>query len=143
MSVGCRNFHSIDQMAISPTIKQLREFGLLIAIAFPLLLGWLLPSLHGHGFQTWTLWIAIPALSLGSIAPRTLRKPYQLWMALGHLLGWLNSYIIIGAIFILVLQPIALVMRFTGYDPLSRSRSKLATYREKRHTTCINLTRIF
>ena len=64
-------------MATSPTTKQLREFGLLLAIAFPLLLGWLLPALRGHGFHFWTLWIAIPALSLGLIAPRTLRQGWR------------------------------------------------------------------
>ena len=130
-------------MAASPTTKQLREFGLLLAIAFPLLLGWLLPALRGHGFHSWTLWIAIPALSLGLIAPRTLRHPYQWWMALGHALGWFNSHIILGAVFLLVLQPIALVMRLTGYDPLRRRSQQLTTYREKRHTAGINLTRIF
>ena len=116
-------------MSTSPTTKQLREFGLLLAIAFPLLLGWLLPALRGHGFHAWTLWIAIPALSLGLIAPRTLRQPYQWWMALGHALGWFNSHIILGAVFLLVLQPIALVMRLTGYDPLRRRSQQLTTYR--------------
>ena len=64
----------MTRMATSPTTKQLREFGLLLAIAFPLLLGWLLPALRGHGFHTWTLWIAIPALSLGVLAPRARRQ---------------------------------------------------------------------
>ena len=130
-------------MTTSPTTKQLREFGLLLAIAFPLLLGWLLPALRGHGFHSWTLWIAIPALSLGLIAPRTLRQPYQWWMALGHALGWFNSHIILGAVFLLVLQPIAFVMRLTGYDPLRRKKSSLISYPEDRPSKSIDLDRIF
>ena len=130
-------------MTQSPSRKQLREFGLLLAIGFPLLLGWLLPALRGHGFHTWTLWIAIPGLTFGLLAPRALAWPYRGWMALGHALGWFNSHIILGAVFLLVLQPIAFVMRLTGYDPLRRRQQKLTTYREVREHKAINLTRIF
>jgi hypothetical protein len=127
----------------SPSRRQLREFGLLIGIAFPLLLGWLLPALHGASFRSWTLWIAIPALILGLVAPRVLALPYRGWMALGHGLGWVNSHLILGAVFVVVLQPIALVMRLNGHDPLRRRRSPVASYREVRKTNVINLARIF
>lgn len=128
----------------APSRKQLREFGLLIGIVFPVVLGWLLPALHSHPFRIWTLWIAIPALVLGLVAPRTLAKPYQGWMALGHGLGWINSHLILGAVFVLVLQPIALLMRLTGHDPLRRKLSGNAqSYRETRPNSAINLRRIF
>ena len=86
-------------MATSPTTKQLREFGLLLAIAFPLLLGWLLPALRGHGFHPWTLWIAISALSLGLIDLRTMQQPYQWCMDLGQVLGWLAATSFLGSCF--------------------------------------------
>jgi len=53
----------------SPTKKQLREFGLLIAVGFPLLLGWLIPTLRGESFHLWTLWVAIPSLSYSALDP--------------------------------------------------------------------------
>ena len=114
----------------APPSKQLRDFGLLIGVVFPLLLGWLLPALRSHGFQVWTLWIAIPALCLGILAPRTLIWPYRGWMTLGHALGWINGHIILGAVFLLVLQPIAAIMRIKGYDPLRRRRTNNNTYKE-------------
>lgn len=129
---------------LKPTTKQLREFGYLIGCGFPLLLGWLLPALHGHGFRFWTLWIALPALGLGLFAPALLSRPYRAWMALGHALGWVNSHVILGLVFVLVLQPIALLMRSFGHDPLRRKRSAaLATYREDRRSASSDLTRIF
>ena len=132
-------------MIIKDTIskKQLREFGLLIGFGFPILIGWLLPSIFGHELRLWTLWLGIPGLVLGLTAPRLLKYPYKGWMALGHTLGWINSHIILGLVFILVLQPIAYIMRLTGYDPLRRRRKGEATYREncKDHKT--DLTRIF
>jgi len=123
--------------------KQLREFGLLIGFGFPILIGWLLPSIFGHELRLWTLWLGIPGLILGLTAPRLLKYPYKGWMALGHTLGWINSHIILGLVFILVLQPIAYIMRLSGYDPLRRRRKGKATYREncKDHKT--DLTRIF
>ncbi|MDA7435165.1 SxtJ family membrane protein [Synechococcus sp. AH-601-J22] len=123
--------------------KQLREFGLLIGFVFPFLIGWLLPALFGHEFRVWTLWIGIPGLILGLVAPRLLHYPYKCWMALGHTLGWVNSHIILGLVFIIVLQPIAYVMRLTGYDPLRRRRKSEKTYRENRQNYRTDLTRIF
>lgn len=127
-----------------PSLRQLREFGLLIGIVFPLLLGWLLPALHGHPFREWTLWIGLPALALGIAWPRGLAWPYRGWMALGHGLGWINSHLILGAVYVLVLQPLALLMRSLGHDPLRRRRNSTAgSYREERANPEVNLRRIF
>ncbi len=123
--------------------KQLREFGLLIGFGFPILIGWLLPSLVGHGFRAWTLWVGGPGLILGLTAPRLLHYPYKGWMALGHTLGWVNSHIILGLVFVVVLQPIAYIMRLFRYDPLRKRRKSTNTYREVRANNHIDLTRIF
>ena len=123
--------------------KQMREFALLIGFGFPILIGWLLPSIFGHEYRVWTLWVGIAVLILGATAPLLLHYPYKVWMALGHFLGWVNSYIILGLIFIIVLQPIAYIMRLKGYDPLRRRRSGQKTYRENRQKHQTDLTRIF
>lgn len=123
--------------------KQLRHFGIFIGLAFPILIGWLLPFLSGHGFRLWTLLIGFPCLILGLLAPPLLFYPFKLWMATGHILGWLNSHIILGIVFVFVLQPIAILMRFTGYDPLRQRRSSQQSYREDTHTHRTDFTRIF
>ena len=125
------------------TKKQLREFGLLIGLGFPILIGWLLPLIFGHEFRAWTLWIGVPVLILRLTAPRLLHYPYKSWMALGHVLGLINSHIILGLVFIFVLQPIAYIMRLKGYDPLRTIRKKEKTYRENRKDYKTDLTRIF
>ncbi len=123
--------------------KQLREFGLLIGIGFPILIGWLLPTIVGHGFRAWSLLIGVPGLILGLTAPRLLYYPYKYWIAIGHALGWVNSHIILGLVFIIVLQPIAFLMRLSGYDPLRSRRKGKKTYRENRQDKHTDLTRIF
>ncbi|MCP9899003.1 hypothetical protein KBZ16_17440 [Vulcanococcus limneticus Candia 3B3] len=131
-------------MTDSPSKKQLKEFGYLIGFGFPILIGWLLPTLFGHGFRAWTLWVGIPGLILGLIAPGLLRQPYRAWMALGHALGWVNSHVILGLVFIVVLQPIAYVMRLFGHDPLRRKKNHgNQSYREERKTLEVDFNRIF
>ena len=123
--------------------KQLRDFGLLIGFGLPLIIGWLIPSITGHAFRAWTLWISIPTLVIGIISPRFLKKPYQAWMQLGHLLGYVNSRIILGIVFVAVLQPIAFAMRAFGYDPLRSKKSNLLSFKEKKEGSKVDLTRIF
>ncbi len=122
--------------------KQLREFGFIIGFGIPIIFGWLFPLLLAHEFRLWTIWIGVTGLILGLTSPRLLHYPYKIWMKLGHVLGWVNSHIILGFIFIFIVQPIALIMRLIGYDPLRRRRNGEKTYRENRknHT---DLTRIF
>ncbi|WP_269622417.1 SxtJ family membrane protein [Prochlorococcus marinus] len=126
-----------------PSKKQLRDFGYLIAIAFPLILGWLIPLITGHHFRIWTLWVSLPSLFLAIISPASLSKPYKAWIFIGDLLGWINSRIILGLVFIIVLQPISFLMRLFGYDPLRLKSLKLDTYRESVKNGTIDLTRIF
>ena len=125
--------------------KQLREFSILIGFGIPILIGWLIPFLMGHGFRVWTVFIGIPSLTLGLISPRLLYYPYKGWMSLGNLLGWINSRIILGLVFISVLQPIAFLMKLSGYDPLRKNirKNKLNSYKELRGSHRIDLTRIF
>ena len=65
-------------------------------------------------------------------------------MALGHILGWINSKIILGLVFIIVLQPIALIMKLFNYDPLKlKWDSQKSSYKEIKIYKENDLTRIF
>ena len=103
--------------------RQLKDFGLLVGLGFPIIIGWIIPLFGGHSFRTWTLWVGCPLMILGLLAPNTLFYPYKVWMKIGLALGWINSRIILGLVFFLVLQPIALIMKFVGYDPLKTKKS--------------------
>ena len=123
--------------------KQLRDFGFLIGLGFPILIGWLIPALTGHGLRVWTLWVGFPGLIIGLTSPRLLNYPYKFWMKLGFILGWVNSKIMLGLVYIIVLIPIAFVMRMIGYDPLRTKSNGEKTFREKRKNYQTDLTRIF
>ena len=130
-------------MSSSVSQKQLREFGLLIGIVFPIIIGWMIPLITDHPFRSWTLFIAAPSIIIGIFKPNLLLYPYQFWMELGDKLGWINSRIILGLVFLLVLLPIAIIMRIFGYDPLRRKHLNKKSYRENKKNYKIDLTRIF
>jgi len=123
--------------------KTLREFSYLIGFGFPIIIGWLLPVITKHEYRIWTLWIGLISIIIGLISPKLLHYPYKLWMKFGYILGWINSRIILGVIFILVLQPIAIVMKCFGYDPLGKKRKGKISFKENRLNPLIDFTRIF
>ncbi len=123
--------------------KTLREFGFLLGFIFPFLIGWILPLIGGHSFRTWTLFISIPSIILAVTKPSLLLYPYRGWMKIGHILGWLNSRIILGLVFLIVLQPIALIMRIFGHDPLRTKKFSQKSYREIKTNHKVNLRKIF
>ena len=122
---------------------ELRKFGFLIGLGFPLIIGWILPAIFGHQFRVWSLLFSPPALIFAFFSPKLLYYPYKVWMALGHYLGFINSRLILGLVFILILQPIALFMKLTGYDPLKKKKSNLKTFREYRSNNKTDFNRIF
>ena len=125
------------------TNTELRKFGIFVGSAFIVLLGFLIPYLNGHSFSRYTLFIGISLIIIGLIKPSLLSKVYQFWISLGHFLGWINSHLILGLVFIIILQPIAFFMRIFGYDPLRKKRNNKQSYRENNKDRIIDLTRIF
>jgi len=123
--------------------KKLREFGFLIGIGFPVFIGWIIPSISGHVFRFWTLWIGAPLIFLGIVRPRILFYPYKVWMKIGLALGWINSRLILGLVFLLVLLPISLIMKIFGYDPLKKKKNNVLSFREIKENYKVEFTRIF
>ncbi len=100
--------------------KTLREFGLVTGAIIAGLFGLLLPWLFDRAFALWP-WIAGGGLALwGVILPDTLQPVYRGWMKFGHILGWINSRIILGIMFYLIILPIGLLMRLFRSDPMAR-----------------------
>ena len=123
--------------------KQLREYGFLIGFGFPIIIGWLIPFINGDFFRVWTLFISIPFLIIGILKPSLLFYPYKTWMLIGVALGWINSRIILGLVYFMILLPISLIMRIFGYDPLRKKKSNEISYRKNNKDLEVDLRRIF
>ena len=112
--------------------KELRQFGLVFASGIVLIFGLLLPWLFEHAWPTGP-WIAGGILVITALLlPQLLRPVFWLWMKFGHVLGWLNTRIILGITFLLLFIPVALVFHLLGKDPMRRRMDPSAkSYRIK------------
>ncbi|MCP9469251.1 MAG: SxtJ family membrane protein [Nitrospira sp.] len=96
--------------------KQLRSFGLLVGGIFVAIGAW--PVVSGQPVRGWALGLGGLLMGLGALTPRSLALPYKGWMAIGHVLGWVNTRIILGIVFYGLLTPLGLIRRALGHDPL-------------------------
>ena len=108
-----------------PDPRELRTFGKVIAIGFPIVAALLSISarLRSHAWPAWTLWLGAIGLAVGLaciLAPRVARPLYLVWMALGCCIGLIVANVVMAAIYFLIVTPIAILMRLAGRDPLRR-----------------------
>lgn len=114
----------------APNPKILREFAWIMAGMIAFLFGLVIPLLKGHHLPILPWAIAVVFVLLGLLAPRSLKPVYELWMKIGHVLGWINGRIILTLIFVLVITPMALVMKLLKRDTMARQlEPQRITYR--------------
>ena len=130
-------------MKKSITKKELKDFGLLITFGFPLMFGLIVPFISGHSYKTWPFMISLPSFLLTILNPKLLLIPYKIWMQIGNILGFINSHIILGLVFYIILLPTSFIMRTFGYDPLKIKKTKQKSYKEYKKNYRINLNKIF
>ncbi len=119
---------SINFSQIPSLDKQgLRKFGLTTGIIFATLFGFILPWIWRSEPHQWPVVAGAILCSLALIAPRSLAPFYQLWMRIALILGWLNSRIVLGIVFALVVTPMAIIMKLLGKDPMQRQLDREAT----------------
>lgn len=116
-------------MADDITSKQLRSFGFTVGGIFAVIGFWPL-VIRGLDPRWWALVIAACLLIPALVFPRSLVWVHKGWMAVGHVLGWINTRIILGFVFYLIVTPIGIFRRWLGKDPMGRQlRPDLDSYR--------------
>ena len=113
-----------------PDKQELRKFGFIFATGLVLIFGLFFPWLLEKASPSWP-WI-VAAVFAGSalILPQILKPVFIAWMKIGHVLGWINTRIILGVVFFIIFAPVALLMRLFGNDPMHRQLDEAAkTYR--------------
>ena len=111
--------------------KNVRNFGFLFGGIF--LAASLLMIYRGNGAWIWAA-LATVLFGAGGVAGYPLLKPvYTVWMMFAFVLGWINTRVLLGVFFYLVVTPLGLFLRLTGKDLLDEKLDRgAATYWLKR-----------
>ncbi|SNY49506.1 hypothetical protein SAMN06297280_1440 [Arsukibacterium tuosuense] len=106
------------QLLLKTDHSGLRTFGWQMAIAIPLVFSLLLPWLFGWlgagRMPLWPLAVSVVFLLLAVTWPAGLYYPYRLWMAFARVMAWLNTRLLLGIVFYLLILPLGLVLRLFG-----------------------------
>ena len=120
---------ALIHLDLNPPPKVLRAFGLIGLVAFPLL------GLLAR--YQWVIFAALPVAAvkptayvlfgLGGysglfslIAPKALRPLYVGMSVVGYPIGLVVSYVMMGAMYYLIITPVALAFKIIGRDALNR-----------------------
>lgn len=109
------------------TSKELRNFGFLFSIFIifftQFILGFIFEIITG----LWPFFVAIIITLVAITIPKVLILLYVPWMKLANILHLVNTHLIIGIIFYLIITPTGIIMRLIGRNPMKND--KLHTYR--------------
>jgi Saxitoxin biosynthesis operon protein SxtJ len=107
-------------MTSEGTARELRKFGIMVGGIFCLIGLW--PALfRGQPPRAWALIIGVLLLAPALTKPRLLAPVYRVWMLVGETLGWINTRILLGVVFYLVITPMGIVRRLLGKNTIRRS----------------------
>ena len=99
--------------------KDLRNFGLIVGGVFSVIGLW--PMIfRDEGVRLWAVILGGTLVATGLVFPRTLQPIHRGWMWVGHVLGSINTRIILGIVFFGLVTPMGVVMRLFGKDAMRR-----------------------
>lgn len=111
------------------TNKELRQFGLAVGGVFSVIGLWPV-VFRAESPRLWAMILGSVLIALGAMVPQALKQAHHGWMKIGHVLGSINTRIILGIIYYLLITPMGLVMRLMGKDSMHRVvKENVDTYR--------------
>ncbi len=105
-----------------------REFGLMVGAIFVLLGSWWLYRGKFITAAYASLLLGTLLILLGLLWPRALVLPNRAWMLLAEGLSYVTTRIILGLVFFLIITPIGILKRWSGWDPLGRRGARSESY---------------
>jgi hypothetical protein len=102
------------------SFRREKEFGLTVGGVLVLLSVWWLYRDKFPNVAHITLLLGALLMLLGLLVPVVLVWPNRGWMLLAEGLSFVTTRIILGIVFFLVVTPIGVVKRWSGWDPLNR-----------------------
>ncbi len=110
--------------------KELRDFGLIMAGMLIIMFGFVLPWIFSYSTPYWPFIAAIVFAVVALLRPVLLGPVNRVWLKISDVLGWINTRLVMGVMFFLLIAPIGILMRLFGKNTLSLKISdEQASYR--------------
>ena len=107
--------------------REARRFGLVVG-GILLAIGLWPLVVRGAALRHWAVLLG-GVLALLAVARPVLLMPLQRgWMWVGHGLGWVNTRLLLAAVYFLLITPMGFLMRLVGRDPLDRRLGDRTSY---------------
>jgi Saxitoxin biosynthesis operon protein SxtJ len=104
----------------NPGPRELAVFAVVLPVTFALL-GLMVAHRLGFIGVRNGLWVAGAVLTVAYVAAPRLRRPLYVGMSRAvYPIGWLLSHVILLAVFLFVVTPVALLLRVLRHDPMQR-----------------------
>ena len=118
-------------MSPSRDLTEIRNFGLIVGAVFSVIGVW--PYFRAEDPRIWALAIGGALIALGVVLPKALIPVHRAWMFVGHIMGWVNTRILLAMVFYGIITPIGMARRWCSADTINHSfDASLATYRVTR-----------
>jgi len=116
-------------MTANENIKQNSKFGYIVGVALLVLAAFRIFIRHQN---LWWILASVGAilLLLALIKPLWLNPLRLVWDRIGHVLGIINTYVLLTLFYFVILTPLSLIMHLFGKDILKLKRNKNNTYWE-------------
>ena len=123
-----------DIQTAKVSTSDLRKFGFIMGGMVALMFGLIFPWIFDKTSENWPIWpfIVMAVFFILAIAvPEILRPVNHYWLIIGSFLGFINSRIILGAMFYLMIFPIGMILKVLGKDSMQRKlEENTETYRK-------------
>jgi|TARA_B110000196_G_C20569948_1_gene397070 hypothetical protein len=110
--------------------NELKYFGILFGSIFSVLFGLIFPWIFSKDTAYWPWLIGALFILLSLIYPNGLSPFYKIWMKFGHVMGWINTRIILAMMFYLMFVPTGFCIRLFGKDLLNIKFKNVESYRK-------------
>jgi hypothetical protein len=122
----------------NPSEKELRTFGLVFGALIAGVFGVVMPWLYQFAFPLWP-WVLASILSvLALLKPTLLFYINKVWLLIGNILGFINTRIVLGLLFYVLILPIGIIFRVLRKSNNYQFDSELTTYKKPSEKRPIN-----
>ena len=94
-----------------------RIFSVLLSLLLAMVAFWV--SSFGILYSAPLALLIFVVLFLGFLQPIRLAKPYEIWMQVGHILGFVMTPVVLGLMYVVVITPTGIALMIVGKDVLN------------------------